>query len=230
MRRFVGKAKPKTPPPTLGAASERLGGRSDTIDQKIAKLDRELAGYKKQIKSTNSPAVKQQVKKRAIQVLKRKKMYEQQRDQLGAQQFNIDQQAFALEGMQETSEMVKTLKASAKQMKQEYKKINIDKIEDLQDDLADLMVDAEEVQEVMSREYGTPLDIDEADLDAELEGLDDFDFEEDDVAESSAADAVPDYLKPSAMPAVPSRRVAVPAGGDDTDEYGLPKQRVATQM
>ena len=36
-----------------------------------------------------------------------------------------------------------------KEMKREYKKVNIDKIQDLQDDLQDMMEDANEIQEIM---------------------------------------------------------------------------------
>lgn len=46
-------------------------------------------------------------------------------------------------------------------------------MQDLQDDLADLMADAEEINEVMSRSYGVGMDVDDADLDEELAGLDD---------------------------------------------------------
>lgn len=41
-------------------------------------------------------------------------------------------------------------------MKKEYKKINIDKIEDLQDDMEDMLDQANEIQEAMSRSYGMP--------------------------------------------------------------------------
>merc|ERR1719499_106978 len=64
------------------------------------------------------------------------------------------------------------MKAGLKDMKKEYKKVNIDKIEDMQDDLEDMMEQANEIQEVMGRSYGVP-DIDEDDLEAELEALGD---------------------------------------------------------
>lgn len=51
-------------------------------------------------------------------------------------------------------------------MKTQYKKINIDKIEKMQDDMADMMEEANEIQEALGRSYGTPDDIDEADLEA----------------------------------------------------------------
>ena len=45
-------------------------------------------------------------------------------------------------------------------MKKEFKHINIDQVEDLQDELGDMMEEANEIQEVMGRQYGMP-DLDE---------------------------------------------------------------------
>ena len=131
-------------------------------------------------------------------VLKRKKMYESQRDNIANQQFNMDQQSFAIESLRDTALIMHTMKATVKTMKKEYKAVKIDKIEDLQDDLQDMMEDMEEVQELMGRSY-LPDDLDEGDLDAELAGLDDFDFEDDELE-----DSVPDYLQASEMPSAPS--------------------------
>ena len=41
------------------------------------------------------------------------------------------------------------MQSGLKEMKREYKKVNIDKIQDLQDDLQDMMEDANEIQEIM---------------------------------------------------------------------------------
>lgn len=43
----------------------------------------------------------------------------------------------------------------------------------MQDDLADMYDDMNEIQEIMGRNYMMPEDIDEADLDAELDALED---------------------------------------------------------
>ena len=45
-------------------------------------------------------------------------------------------------------------------MKKEFKNINIDQVEDLQDELGDMMEEANEIQEAMGRQYGMP-DLDE---------------------------------------------------------------------
>ena len=88
--------------------------------------------------------------------------------------------------MKDTQQTVTAMKAGVKQMKKEYKKINIDKVEDLQvfwseidkwfhlmieDELEDMMYEADEIQNVMGRSYGIGDDIDEAELEAEFDAL-----------------------------------------------------------
>jgi len=212
MHRFIGKKKESTPAPSLSDTGKRIEERGDSLDVKINKLNVELAGYQKKLKTAKGPAA-QALKKRALDMLKRKKMYEKQRDQLANQGFNIDQQAFMMESMKDTVQTVDSMKVTAKVMKKEFKKIDLDKIEDLQEDIQDLMLDNDEVQEVMGRALGFDQDVDEDELDAELAALDDLDFE-DFEAESSEAD----YLKSSRLPSAPITDI----DQGNKDAYGLP--------
>jgi len=66
---------------------------------------------------------------------------------------------------------VDALKTTNKTLKQQYGKINLDKIEQLQDEMADLLDIGQEINASMARSYDVPDDIDEAELDAELEAL-----------------------------------------------------------
>merc|ERR1711887_360769 len=122
----------------------------------------------------NGPG-KNAIKNKAMKVLKQKKMYEAQREQISQQSFNMDQANYTINTLKDTQQTVTAMKAGLKQMKKEYKKINIDKVEDLQDEMEDMMLEANEIQEVMSRSYGINDDIDEAELEAEFDALgDDF--------------------------------------------------------
>ncbi len=68
------------------------------------------------------------------------------------------------------------------------KKLNMDQLEDLFDDLADMMADQEEIQEVMSRSY--QVDYDETELMDELAELDE------DIVNEQLSDGlnVPSYI------------------------------------
>jgi len=210
MRRVFGKKKETGPAPTLDQASTGIGGRVSEMDQKIEGLENELRGYKDKIKKTKSPAAKKQLQKRALDVLKRKRMYEGQRDQANAQMFNIDQTNFSLESAKASVQTVAAMKQANKDLKHTLRKdLDIDDVDDLAEDMAELMEDFDEINEALGRNYTTP-DLDEADLDAELDMLGD-ELEEE--LEEEAAESMPSYL----LPAQPSN---VP--GEKVDEFGLP--------
>merc|ERR550537_602506 len=85
------------------------------------------------------------------------------------------------------------MKYATTSLKQQMQNVNIDKLEEMQEDMAELMMDQEEIQEVMSRNYC--LDgIDESALEEEFAAL------EEEIALERMDDksaAVPSYL-PSA--------------------------------
>ena len=112
-------------------------------------------------------AAKQNYKRKALQLLKQKKQYEQQRDKLMGQQMNIDSARFAQESLKDNAEMVKAMKATATVLKDQYKEIDIDAVEDLHGEMQELMEDANEINEVLGETWGMD-DFDEDDL---LEGM-----------------------------------------------------------
>ncbi|MQL99756.1 hypothetical protein Taro_032483 [Colocasia esculenta] len=231
MKRVFGAKKNKEPPPTIQDASERITKRGDTVDEKIKKLDAELAGYKEQIKKTRPGPAQDAVKSRAMRVLKQKRMYEGQRDMIYNQTFNLDQVAFAAEGLkdaQQTVRLMSALKSANKELKGMMKTVNISDIDSMQDEMMDLMDVSTEIQESLGRSYNVPDDIDEEELMGELDAL------EADMGAETEADAVPSYLQPDKepdleaelnLPAAPTSHGAGPAGRQNVqgeDELGLP--------
>ena len=114
---------------------------------------------------------KQAIKAKALKVLQRRKMYESQRDQLQQQSFNMEQANMMQDNLKNVMTTVDAMKTTNKSLKQQYGKINIDKIEKMQDEMADLMEMGNEINESISRAYDVPEDVDEAELDAELDAL-----------------------------------------------------------
>ena len=55
-------------------------------------------------------------------VLRRKRMYEQQRDQLAGQAFNVEQTNFAIDSVKDTLTTVQAMKTASKTLKKEVKK------------------------------------------------------------------------------------------------------------
>lgn len=129
-------------------------------------------------KMRDGPA-KNAVKAKALRVLKQRKMYESQVDNLRQQAFNMEQANYATQTLKDTHSTVIAMKDGVKQMQKEFKNINIDHIEDMQDDLSDMLEQADEVQDALGRSYGMP-EIDDDELAAELDALgDDLELETD---------------------------------------------------
>jgi charged multivesicular body protein 5 len=111
------------------------------------------------------------LKQKALKVLQRRKMYEAQRDQLQSQVWNMEQAQTMQDNLKNTMVTIDALKQTNKALRKEYGKVDIDKIERLQDEMADLLDVGNEIQESLARSYDIPEDVDEAELDAELEAL-----------------------------------------------------------
>lgn len=95
------------------------------------------------------------------------------------QSFNLEQASMASENLKNTAIAVDAMRDANKALKSQYKKMNIDKIEAVQDEMEDLLEQANEVQETLGRSYALGDEIDEDDLEAELDALgDELDFEE----------------------------------------------------
>ncbi|KAK6929026.1 Snf7 family [Dillenia turbinata] len=228
MKRIFGAKKDKEPPPSIQDASDRINKRGETVDEKIKKLDAELSKYKEQIKRTRPGPAQEAVKARAMRVLKQKRMYEGQRDMLYNQTFNLDQVAFASEGIKDAQQTMSSLKSANNELKGMMKTVKIQDIDNLQDEMIDLMDVSNEIQESLGRSYSVPDDIDEEDLMGELDAL------EADMGMEPESDGVPSYLQPDKepdldaelnLPAAPGGHAAVPAGRSNAqaeDEHGLP--------
>lgn len=215
MRRIFGASKAKEPAPTLEQAGDRLTSRGDRLDEQIRKLDEQLMKFKDQLKKTRPGPAQEAIKRRALTVLRQKKMFEGQRETLYNQQFNMEQTKFTVESIQDTVQTVQALKGAAKQMRgtmKASKELDPEAIYKLQDELADMADLTSEINEMMGQSFAVPEDVDEADLMAELDAL------EDDMAlEATTGGGVPSYLQEPELPDLP----AAPQGTAE-EELGLP--------
>lgn len=75
------------------------------------------------------------------------------------------------ENLRNTMATVDAMQTANKEMKKTYGKIDLDKIDRVQDEMEDLIESANEIQESLGRSYGVPDEVDEEDLMAELDAL-----------------------------------------------------------
>ncbi|KAL4891920.1 Snf7 family [Aspergillus ambiguus] len=210
MNRLFG-TKNNAPKPTLDSAISNVDNRISSIDVKLAALNSELSTYQSKIAKMRDGPGKTALRQKALKVLQRRKQYEAQRDQLSQQSWNMEQAGMMQDNLKNVMTTVDAMKTTTKTLKQQYGKVDIDQIERMQDEMADLMEVGNEIQESISRAYDVPEDVDEADLDAELEALG-----EETMLESSMGE--------SAMPSFMQDEVSVPQFIDEPPEQGKVKE------
>lgn len=80
----------------------KVDSRAESIEKKIQKLEAELVKYKDQMKKMREGPAKNAIKQKAMHILKQRKMYENQRNQLMQQSFNMEQTNMATQTLKDT--------------------------------------------------------------------------------------------------------------------------------
>ena len=143
-------------------------------------------------------------------------------------QYNIDQISFTSESIQDSITTVKALKVASKDMAKQFKskELDINKIDELTDQMADHMDLANEINEALSANYNLPDEIDEDELMGELDAL-----EAELSLEADTEAAVPSYLaEPDPLPEVPLPSSGVgeqPAAAEAAEPVEAPQAQEA---
>mmetsp|Transcript_90738 Transcript_90738/g.282672 ORF Transcript_90738/g.282672 Transcript_90738/m.282672 type:complete len:223 (-) Transcript_90738:52-720(-) len=148
MRRLFGyskeeEKKPAAGTPSLDDAATKIASQVSNLDNMIAKADEEIRQHVS--KGGSNPTAKQ----RALQAMKRKKMYEQQRDQLIGTQFNVETLKFQQEQADITLTAVQAMKAGHDQLKKQTDQINVGQVDKLRDDMEELADDMKAIGEAL---------------------------------------------------------------------------------
>ncbi|CDU19716.1 hypothetical protein YYC_05743 [Plasmodium yoelii 17X] len=179
---------------TLDEAYGSLEQSVKSIDVNIDRYNKELNIIKQKIEEEKKKVpVNQHVinnlRNKAAVIIKRKKTYENNKENTLGIQFNIDQIKYANENIQMSIDTCKALEKTSKVLKKNIKKVNINKIEKLQDDLYDCMEDAKEIGEILSSTYDIPINLDEDEIDAELSLI------EDNILDENVEENITNYLE-----------------------------------
>eukprot|EP00359_Climacostomum_virens_P006884 CAMPEP_0204916646 /NCGR_PEP_ID=MMETSP1397-20131031/14411_1 /ASSEMBLY_ACC=CAM_ASM_000891 /TAXON_ID=49980 /ORGANISM="Climacostomum Climacostomum virens, Strain Stock W-24" /LENGTH=202 /DNA_ID=CAMNT_0052089235 /DNA_START=24 /DNA_END=632 /DNA_ORIENTATION=- len=170
MRLFGKKKKEEPEGPSIAENSENLEKKIQVLKAKVGECDAELKTLRDSVRTSRGMSQNMH-KQKMLQIMKRRKMYAQQLEQLSATQFNLDAVSFNAESIQTTLDSYNALKKANELQKQQMKKVNLDALEDAMEDMQDMMMDVQEMNEIMSRSYAID-DINEDDLEAELAELD----------------------------------------------------------
>ncbi|KAJ0989722.1 hypothetical protein J5N97_008078 [Dioscorea zingiberensis] len=177
----------------LNEALEMLEKKENLL---LKKASAELEKAKEYSRSKN--------KRAALQCVKRKKLYEQQVEQLGKFQLRIHDQMIMLEGAQATTETVDALRTGAAAMKAMQKTTNINDVDKTMDEINEQTENIKQIQEALSAPIGAAADFDEDELEAELEELEGAELEEHLLQPAAIAPAAPMHVPSGRQPVPPA--------------------------
>ena len=145
-----------------------MDGRIKDMEGKIKELDQEMAPLFQQVKNSRGSQQKY-LKSRLLNMMKKRKMYEQQIGNYYGAQGALDRITFTNENIQNTIEMADALKEANEVQEKAMKKMDLDELAEIQDKQQELMWNVNEFNEQMNNNYD--MDVDEDDLDEELAEL-----------------------------------------------------------
>ena len=152
-------------------------------------------------------------KRRALQHLKKKKLYEAQLDALATSQLKLQEQVIMLEGSKATSETYGALRSGADAMRRMVKETKIEDVDATMDAISDQTEQMRQVQEALGQPVGFAAELDEDELEEELAELDALDVE-DKLLDSELARELEEE---PAMPSVPLPSVPAPTIAADEE-------------
>jgi len=198
---WFGKKKEATP--STADAIQKLQDTETMLQKKSDFLEAKIT---QEMKTAKTAGMKN--KRVALNALKRKRRYEEQLNKIDGTLCTIEFQREALENANTNTEVLKNMGFAAKALEGAHKQIgDIDKVHDLMDDIAEQQELANEISSAISSPMGFGMEMDEDELLAELEGMEQEDMDRQllDIPDS----AVPD------LPSVPN---AVPTSAAQEEE------------
>ncbi|KAJ1720522.1 ESCRT-III subunit protein snf7 [Coemansia erecta] len=163
MKLFFGGSKAKTTPKdAIITLRENLSMLEKRETHLQAKIDNETRIARANV-SRNKQA--------ALAALKRRKMLESQLEKLSGSRLTLEAQVMTIEGANVNLEMMKAMEKGKDAMKQIHKDLDIDKVDTTMDEIREQMDLANGISEAISQPQLFGAEMDEDELAAELEGL-----------------------------------------------------------
>ncbi|XP_040210446.1 charged multivesicular body protein 4c [Rana temporaria] len=166
-----GSSKGKKGGPSAQEALFRLRETEDMLTKKQEYLEKKI---EQELAMARKHGTKN--KRAALQALKRKKRLEKQLLQIDGTLSTIEFQREALENSHTNTEVLKNMGYAAKAMKTVHQNMDLDKIDELMQDIHEQQDVAQEISDAISRPVGIGEEFDEDELMAELEELEQEDL------------------------------------------------------
>lgn len=134
--------------PSLEGTSEEISAQVDALEAKIAKAEKDIRQFV--IAGATDPASKQ----RALQAMRRKKVFEEQRQQLIGAQFNVDALADQEEQAKYTLKAVKAMQLGRDKLKKNSEKMSSNQVDRILDDATELADEMRAINDALAQGSG----------------------------------------------------------------------------
>lgn len=210
--KLFGKSKEEKAP-TPQEAIQKLLEVEDLMVKRQGVLEKKID---EEIKVAKTNGTKN--KRLALQALKRKKRYETQLNQIDGTLTTLEYQRESLENANTNTEVLKTMAFAAKAFKSGME-LDVDKVEELRDDIAEQQELASEISNVISSPMGIDQQVDEDELMKELEELEQEDLDKEllDLPSATLPD-IPSSVPSSDIAASTTKKPAASAEEKELDE------------
>lgn len=192
--------------PTPAEAIQRLREIEEMLEKKQDFLEKKVESELETAKKHGT-----RNKRVALAALKRKKRFEKQLQQIDGTMSTIEFQREALENANTNTQVLVIMGEAAKALKKAHDNMDVDKVHELMDEVQEQQEIANEISEAISNPVGFGTDVDDDELLAELEKMEQEQVEEKLLnVGPTATEELPSV--PNAEPAVPSssRKAKVP--------------------
>nr|XP_039270830.1 charged multivesicular body protein 4b-like [Styela clava] len=177
----------KSKQPTREEAIQKLKETQEMLEKKSEYLEKKIQD---ELATAKRHGTKN--KKLALTALKRKKRFEKQLGQVDGTLSNIEFQVEALQDAQANAQTFKNMQYGAKALKQVHGNMSADDVHEVMDDIEEQQQVAQEISDALSGPVGFGTDIDEDDLMAELEELEQEDLDRELLNVGAATNELPD--------------------------------------
>ena len=146
--------KPKPKPVDLNITSMNLSNKLNETSLKINALDKELKSQLQIYRTARNPTQKAQAKKKATQLLKKKKMYEQHYNNLSNTQMTVDSANMDCQIMRDNLNIMQVMKDTVQVQKDTLHSMGgIEGMYDVMDDMAEIREEQQDLNEEFQRNY-----------------------------------------------------------------------------
>lgn len=208
LKNLFGGAAPK-PALTPNQGLEQLEEKADMLRKRIAHIQsqiQEQENIAKQYATTN--------KNRALAALKKKRQLDDNLKKAEGTLDNIENQKDMLENASSNAAVLKTMADTAKIVKQQHDNLDINKVEDIVDEMREQKEVSEEIANILSQTTSKPQDEDE--LLKELESMQQEQIDAKLLQTDKDTAALPDV--PTQLPSAPAASASKKKDEDELDE------------